>query len=113
MPSNAWTRWNGERSVALDEIEGAHASVGGEGPGRRFATLHINYAYAALLSGHFQGFCRELHAECADHIVLAVPIGLRAMLRDGLFWNRTLDRGNPHPGAIGTDFSRLSIDFWN
>jgi hypothetical protein len=35
-------RWNGERSAALDEIEDAHAVVGGTERGRRYATQQIN-----------------------------------------------------------------------
>jgi hypothetical protein len=65
-----------------------------------------------LLSGHFQGFCRDLHSECVDHIVAIVPAQLRGFLRVELVWSRSLGKGNPHPGAIGADFNRLGIDFW-
>jgi hypothetical protein len=112
MPSQSLTRWNGERAEALDEIESAHAMVGGTERGRRYATQQINYSYAALLSGHFQGFCRDLHSEAVDHIVAIVPAQLQGFLRVELIWNRSLGRGNPHPGAIGSDFNRLGIDFW-
>jgi hypothetical protein len=105
-------RWNGERADALDEIENAHVMVGGTERGRRYATQQINYSYAALLSGQFQAFCRDLHSECVDHIVAIVPAQLQAFLRVEFIWNRSLGRGNPHPGAIGSDFSRLGIDFW-
>lgn len=27
-------------------------------------------------------------------------------------FNRALDRGNPNPGAIGSDFNRLGLEFW-
>jgi hypothetical protein len=50
MPSYSLLRWNGERSDALDEIENAHAMVGGTERGRRFATQQINYSYATLLA---------------------------------------------------------------
>src|SRR4051812_4398750 len=103
MPSSSLTRWRNQRGDALDEIENAHASVGGTARGRRFATQQINYSYAALLSSHFQGFCRDLHSECIDHIVAAIPEQLQGFLRVELVWNRALDRGNPHPGAIGSD----------
>jgi hypothetical protein len=66
MPSNSPRKWSGERSDALDEIQNAHAMVGGTDRGRRYATQQINYAYAALLSSQFQGFCRDLHSECID-----------------------------------------------
>lgn len=112
MPSHSLIRWNGERADALDEIENAHAMVGGTERGRRYATQQINYSYAALLSSHFQGFCRDLHSECIERLVAIVPAQLQDLWRADLTWNRSLDRGNPHPGAIGSDFRRLGIDFW-
>jgi hypothetical protein len=96
----------------LDEIENAHAMVGGTDRGRRYATQQINYSYAALLSSHFQGFCRDLHSECVDHIIGIVPVQLRVFTRAEFMWNRSLSRGNPHPGAIGSDFNRLGVNFW-
>ena len=69
MPSYSLNRWSSERSEALDEIENAHLSVGGTARGRRYATQQINHAYATLLSAQFQGFCRDLHSECVEHII--------------------------------------------
>lgn len=112
MPSNSFIRWNAERSDALDEIENAHVMVGGTERGRRYATQQINYSYAALLSSHCQGFCRDLHSASIDHIVAIVPAQLQGFVRAEFIWNRSLDRGNPHPGAIGSDFNRLGVDFW-
>ena len=112
MPSHSLIRWNGDRADALDEIENAHAMVGGTERGRRYATQQINYSYAALPSSHFQGFCRDLHSECLDHLIPIVPAPLQAMLRTEWTWNRSLDRGNPHPGAIGLDFNRLGVNLW-
>jgi hypothetical protein len=112
MPSNSLTKWRSERADALNEIENAHAIVGGTERGRRYATQQINYSYAALLSSHFQGFCRDLHSECIDHIVIATPLQLQVFLSTEFVWNRSLDKGNPHPGGIGSDFNRLGIQFW-
>ena len=112
MPSNSLIRWNTERSDALDEIENAHVMVGGTARGRRYATQQINYSYASLLSSQFQGFCRDLHSESIDHIVAIVPGQLQGFVRAEFIWNRSLGRGNPHPGAIGSDFNRLGVDFW-
>lgn len=112
MPSQSLQRWNDERIRALDEIAGAHASVGGSERGRRYATQQINYAYAAILSSQFQGFCRDLHSETIDYLITIVPAALQDALRVEFLLNRTLDRGNPHPGGIGSDFGRLGVDFW-
>src|SRR5580704_12662662 len=72
MPSLALQDWLAWRAATLDEIEHAHRSVGGTGPGRRFLTQQINQAYAVLLSSQLQGFCRDLHMESADHLVATV-----------------------------------------
>jgi hypothetical protein len=105
--------WAIVRLPALDEIEDAHRSVGGTGRGRRYATQQINHAYAVLLSSHFQGFCRDLHSECVEHIVLSItPADFRITLRKLLTQDRKLDKGNPNPGNIGADFGLLGVGFW-
>ena len=68
--------------MALNDLESAHRSVRGSGPGARAATQQIHQAYTVLLSGQFQGFCRDLHSECADNLVSPVADpDLREMLR--------------------------------
>jgi hypothetical protein len=113
MPSLAFDLWFADRSSALDEIENAHRSVGGTGPGRRTTTQQINQAYALLLSSQFQGFCRDLHTEGAKHFVTSITdVWLGLMLGNNLIFNRKLDRGNPNPGNIGSDFNRFNFVFW-
>lgn len=113
MPSAAFQDWSTVRATSLNEVENAHRSVGGTGPGRRYATQQINQAYAVLLASQFQAFCRDLHTECVNHLVAPVPSpDLRDMYRSGLVLNRKLDRGNPNPGNIGSDFNRLDLLFW-
>ena len=65
-----------------------------------------------LLSSQFQGFCRDLHSECVDHLVAVVPVALKPACRLNFLHNRKLDRGNPNPGNIGADFDRLGLSFW-
>jgi hypothetical protein len=113
MPSLALQDWVARRAAALDEIEHAHRSVGGAGPGRRYLTQQINQAYAVLLSSQFQGFCRDLHEDCVDRLVASVvsPV-LLATYRENLLFGRKLDSGNPNPANIGSDFDRLGLSFW-
>src|SRR5262245_57711450 len=101
MPSLALQDWSGWRAAELDELEHAHRSVGGTGPGRRYLTQQINQAYAVLLLSQFQGFCRDLHAECVDHLAASVvsPM-LLATFRDNLLFGRKLDSGNANVGNI-------------
>ncbi|HKI38293.1 MAG TPA: hypothetical protein VKA46_40970 [Gemmataceae bacterium] len=113
MPSLALQEWSARRAAVLDEIEYAHRSVGGAGPGQRFLMQQINQAYALLLSSQWQGFCRDLHTDCADYLVASVasPV-LREIYQDNLLFGRKLDTGNPTPGNIGADFDRLGLSFW-
>src|SRR5258708_2890508 len=113
MPSQSLRKWLDVRVLELDEIENAHLSVGGSGRGRRYATQQINHAYAMLLSSQFQGFCRDLHTECARHLVAAItPDGLQLAVRAAFLFDRKLDRGNPNAGDIGADFGRFGVAFW-
>jgi hypothetical protein len=114
MPSISYQEWITTRVGALDEIEQAHAAVGGTQRGRRYATQQINRAYAVLLASQFQGFCRDLHSECVDHLISAIapPPPLLPLVLAEFTRGRQLDRGNAQPGSLGADFSRLGIDFW-
>lgn len=113
MPSASLRKWMSERIVSLDEIENAHVMVGGSERGRRYATQQINQAYVMLLSSQYQGFCRDLHTECAFALTDAIPsASLRAVMRAEFVRDRKLDRGNPNPGNIGADFNRFGLLFW-
>jgi hypothetical protein len=113
MPSISLLDWRAWRRDKLDEIKEAHYALGGSGRGRRYATEQLNYAYAMLLSSHFQGFCRDLHTECVQHLVRKAPDDLQNVVRRGLVIQRRLDRGNPNPGNIGADFARLDLPIWD
>lgn len=113
MPSVAFGRWTTAAKAALDEIEAAHRALGGSGPGRRYATVHVNHAYAVLVSSQFQGFCRDLHSEAVDFLSVSIaPARVGAAVRGPMVQGRKLDQGNPNPGNLGSDFGRLGMDFW-
>ncbi len=114
MPSLSMQKWFTERALTLADIESAHRSVRDSGPGARAVAQQINQAYAVLLTAQFQGFCRDLHSECADFFVLPVTDpDLREMLRDNLLFARRIDRGNRNPGNLGLDFNRFNLAFWS
>jgi hypothetical protein len=114
MPSLSLQRWFAERASSLNDIESAHRSVRGSGPGARAAIQQINHAYAVLLTAQFQGFCRDLHSQAADHFVVPVTDpDLRDMLRDNLLFGRKMDWGNPNAGNLGSDFNRFNLAFWS
>src|SRR5204863_6931974 len=39
-------------------------------------------------------------------------LDLRELLRNNLVFGRKIDRGNPSPGNLGSDFNRFGISFW-
>ena len=97
MPSQALRKWLTDRTTTLDDLENAHRSVRGAGSGARAAIQQINQAYAVLLSAQFQGFCRELHTQCADLLVGPLPnVDHPIAMRINLLFGRKLDRGNPN-----------------
>jgi hypothetical protein len=114
MPSVSFQEWVTTRAIALNEIEQALVAVAGTARGRRYATQQLNQAYALMLASQFQGYCRGLHTECADHLVTAIvpPPHLRLLVQSEFTRGRQLDRGNARPGSLGTDFGRFGIDFW-
>src|SRR5208337_1400790 len=115
MPSKSFGEWLSTRAKALDEIEAAHASVGGTGPGRRYATQQINQAYAVLVASQFQGFCRDLHTESVAQLMSYInpPPLLRQLVQAGFTRGRQLDSKNAQPGSLGSDFGLLGIEFWD
>ena len=113
MPSRSLKTWQADGRRALDEIEAAHRAVGAAGRGRRYAMQQINQAYVVLLSSWFQAYCRDLHTECVDHLILCLePPGVKGFVRRRLTDGRKLDSGNPNPGNLGSDFGRLGVEFW-
>ncbi len=105
--------WDTEAAAAFGEIENAHTAVGGKGPGRRFLTQQINYAYVTLLAARFQGFSRALHTQTADSIAAGTQnVSYRVILLESLTLNRSLDRHNAQPNAIADDYDRFGIDAW-
>lgn len=112
MPSRAFTIWQQERILRLDEIEAAHAAVGGVAPGRRYTTEQVNRAYVMTLAAQFQGFGRDLHSDAAlflaDHVE---PAPLKPVIAGAIQEGRKLDSGNVNPSNLA-DFSRLGMEFW-
>ncbi|HEX6745924.1 MAG TPA: HEPN domain-containing protein [Longimicrobium sp.] len=98
----------------LDELEAAHAVVGGARRARAFARQQINQAYVVLLASQFQRFCRDLYNESADHLTNQPAHGpLNLILRNLLTTGNKLDRGNANVGNIGSDFEKLGVEFWD
>jgi hypothetical protein len=112
MPSSALKRWRADRTASLNEIESIHRSLAGTRSRRRATMQQLNQAYTLLLSSEFQGFCRNLHTECASAVAGILPATVQNLVRDSLVLGRKLSAGNPNPGNIGADFNRFDLLFW-
>jgi len=113
MPSDALLAWQADRLLRLRNVEAdcLHLeAVHATDPDRVQEYIR---SYAVLLSSEFQGFCRDLHSECADRLVdSANPVALRTVLRSQCVYGRKLKTGNPNSGNLGADFNRYALDFW-
>lgn len=69
------------------------------------------WGYVTLLSSHFQGFARDLFAECAQVVALRVRHSLRPLIQDQFSNSLKLDHGNPNIDNIVADFERFGFDF--
>lgn len=48
-----------------------------------------------------------------DHVVATAPAATRGVIQAQFLWGRSLDRGNPQAGGIGSDFGRFAVPFWD
>jgi len=107
-------KWTTERLPALRELDSARRGLRVSKRGTRFAVRQIHESYVVLLASHFQGFCRDLHDECADFLVETISAGvLRNTVRIVLVLGRKLDSGNANAGNLGSDFGRFGLTFWD
>src|SRR5438477_12896075 len=112
MASHSLARWRHAAKLRLAKIENARLAVGGRGVMAGLAAEQIKFAYVVLLSSHFQAFCRDLHTEAADFVYPAAAPQIQGILKMLLTQDRKLDRGNPNPGNIGSDFNRFNFNCW-
>ncbi len=48
-----------------------------------------------------------------DHVVVTAPVATQGVIRTQFLSARSLDRGNPQAGGIGSDFGRFGLPFWD
>jgi hypothetical protein len=110
VTSIAKGEWDTTARSRLDELEAIHTRAHGAKRGRRWGTEQLNRSLFLVLIAQFQTYCRDLHDEAIDVYVGAANLHQQAILRKLLTQNRDLDKKNPRPAALGSDFARLGID---
>jgi hypothetical protein len=66
-------------------------------------------AYVMLVSGHFQGFCRDLYTECSQICARTAPAGLRPAMYAQFAAELRINIGNPTVENIRKDFERFGF----
>lgn len=113
MPSIALTHWTNDRMPRLAEVETHCAAVHALSVPNPFLAEETLAGYVMLLSGHFQGFCRDMYSECCQIVNVAIPAVLQATFQLQFSAELKLNSNNPTVEAIRKDFERfdLSLDF--
>ena len=111
MPSASLERWQNDRMPRLDRVEAQCAASLALVPSLPQLVEENLRGYALLLSAHFQGFCRELHTECAQIVVSRVRVSLQVLIQTQFVAHRKLDQGNPNLQNLRADFERFGFGF--
>ncbi len=110
MPSASLGVWRGTRLPCLAELEAQCAATAALAPPNpRLAEENLR-GWVVLLSAHFQGFCRDLHAEAAQVIAKRVRPSLELVVQRAFVAGISLDRGNPTLPNLKADFKRFGFD---
>ena len=105
MPSRSLLRWQTDRVPRLNALSAQIATA----PPSTLTDENLR-AYVAMLSAHFQGFCRDLYSEGAQLITLAVPLQFQMHVQRQSITDLKLNTGNPHLQNLAHDFDRLTGD---
>jgi hypothetical protein len=62
-----------------------------------------------LISGHFQGCCRDLYTECSQLCAAAVPATMRSTVQAQFATGLALNTGNPTVENLRKDFERFGF----
>ena len=115
MPSAALIHWQTDRMVRLGLVDAQCAAVmGSPAPSIPPTSLpplaeESLGGYVMLVSGHFQGFCRDLYTECTQILTASLPIGFRDALQTQCMTELKLNSGNPTIENIRKDFERFEF----
>jgi hypothetical protein len=109
MPSASLLSWRNDRMPRLSEVDVQCAASLALAPPRPNLVEENLRGYVLLLSAHFQGFCRDLYAECAQIIVSRVRATLQVLIQAQFRAHRRLDHGNPNVQNLREDFERFGF----
>jgi len=113
MPSASLLFWQNDRMQRLGQVDAHCVATAALTPLNLLLAEESLRAFVMLLSGHFQGFCRDLYAECAQLLVNNVPPGLQGTIQVQCTADLRINRNNPTIDTLRKDFERFAstLDF--
>jgi hypothetical protein len=109
MPSTALHNWQNVRLPSLAHVDAQCVASLGLAPANPALVDENLRGYVLLLSAHFQGFCRDLYAECAQIVVSKTRPTLQTLIQGQFTSNLRLDHGNPTVKNLQDDFKRFDF----
>lgn len=114
MPSIALINWQTDRMPRLGHIDAHCVALAAIAPATAPPTPgplveESLQGYVMLLSGHFQGFCRDLYTECAQILTNAAAANLQRAVQLQCITGLALNIGNPTIENIRKDFERFDF----
>jgi hypothetical protein len=109
VPSAAFTDWQNDRALRLNEVEAHCATVLALVPPNLTFLDETLRGFVLHLSAHFQGFCRDLYTECSQAWVIAIPAGFQPTAQAQFSARLELEKGNPNYNNIKRDFNRFGF----
>jgi hypothetical protein len=109
MPSQALTRWQTARAGRLGALDAECVAAAGRRPPDPVVEDVLVRGFVLLLGAEFQGFCRDLYAECGLAVVNAVPVALQVVVQVQCQAKSELTTGNAKFESIRSDFERFDL----
>lgn len=109
MPSIALNRWQTDRMPRLDRVDAHCAALLGTPAPVPDLSEEALQGYVMLLSGHFQGFCRDLYQESARGFASLLAPEMQSALHAQFLTELKLYSGNPTLENIRKDFERFGF----
>jgi len=109
MPSVSLQHWQTDRIRRLIEMETHCAASAALAPANALLAEESLRGYVMLLSGHFQGFCRDLYTECVQVFASQMPASLQASIQAQFSTSLKINSNNPTVDTLRKDFERFAI----
>jgi hypothetical protein len=113
VPSAALQHWRNDRMPRLAAVDAHCVAAAALAPPNPHLAEESMRGYVMLLSGHFQGFCRDLYTESGQVLTANVAPALQPPMQAHFLAEMKLNSNNPTVETLRKDFERFAfvLDF--